>query len=54
MHLNSDNLVRYEEVYDYWNKIWIFLECMEGNSLCHFIGKWRGDYTEDFVRWSLY
>ena len=54
MHLNSDNLVRCEEVYDYQNRIWIFLEYMEGNALCRLVEKRNGDFTEDFVRWSLH
>lgn len=32
-YIDSDNLVKCEEVYDFDNKIWMFFEHMEGGEL---------------------
>ena len=54
MHLNSPNLIRCEEVYEYQNRIWVFIELMEGGALTDLILARQGNFSEDFVRWTLY
>ena len=52
-HLDSPYLIRCEEVYDYEKRIWILLELMKG-SLTDLVLARQGDFTEEFVRWTLY
>lgn len=54
MHLNCEQLIRCEEVYDFQNRIWVFLELMEGGALTDLVLARRGDFSEAFVRWTLY
>lgn len=53
-HLNCDQLIRCEEVYDYKGRIWVFLELMEGGSMTDLVLRRNGDFSESFVRWTLY
>ena len=54
LFLNSDRLIRCEEVYDYNNRIFILLELMEGGSMTSLILRQQGKFSEQFVRWTLY
>lgn len=58
MHLNKHTeenyLINCEEVFDFQNRIWVFLELMEGGSLTDLVLTRGGNLSEDFVRWSLY
>ena len=53
-YLNCQQLISCEDVYDFQDRIWIFLELMEGGELTKIILDRNGDFTEDFCKWSLY
>ena len=52
--LDSDQLIKCEEVYDYQDRLWIFLELMEGGDLTNIIVDKRGDFSEAFVKFTLF
>lgn len=52
--LDSEQLIRCEEVYDYQDRLWIFLELMEGGDLTNIILAKRGDFSEAFVKFTLF
>ena len=54
MHLHCEQLIRCEEVYEHANQIWVILEYMEDESMTELVVSRQGDFSEDFVRWSLY
>ena len=54
MHLNCPHLIRCEGIWDFQGRIWVILELMEGGAMTDIILEKRGDFSEDFVRWSLY
>ena len=53
-YLNCDQLVKCIEVYEYKDKIFLFLDYMEGGDLSRIILDKRGDLSEDFCKWTLY
>ena len=52
--LNSDYIVKGEDIYENNNKIWVFLELMEGGDLSVPIQESQSIYTEAFCKYSLY
>ena len=52
-HLNTPYIVSCEEVFEFDNRIWVFLELMEGGDLAHIVMKSSDTYTEDFCKYSL-
>ena len=52
--LNCDQLIKCTEVYDYQDRLWVFLELMEGGDMTQIILDKNGSFSEDFCRWSLY
>ena len=53
-HLDCEQLIRCEGVWDYQGRIWVILELMEGGAMTDIILERQGNFSEDFVRWSLY
>lgn len=54
MHINSNYLIKCEEVYDFKTRLWVILELMEGGSLTKICLKRRGILSESFIRWTLF
>lgn len=52
--LNSENIVLFEEAYDHQNKIFVFLELMEGGDLGKIILSSHSVYSEAFCKYALY
>ena len=52
--LNSEHIVTCEDVYEYQNKIWVYLELMEGGDLSQIILNSASDYSEAFCKYTLY
>jgi len=53
-HLDCEQLIKCEGVWDFNGRIWVILELMEGGSLTNIVVERKGNFSEDFVRWSLY
>ena len=53
-YLNCDQLIKCEEVYDYQDRLWIFLEIMEGGDMTKIVLARNGEFSEDFCKWSLF
>ena len=53
-HLNCDQLISAEEVFDFSGRIFAILEIMEGGSVKDIIRDYMGDLSENFVRWTLF
>lgn len=47
-------MIRCEEVYEYQNRFWVFIELMDGGSFTKIVLDRRGDLSEDFCKYSLY
>ena len=52
--LDCDQLIRCEEVYDFQNRLWVFIELMEGGEITKIILERNGNFSEDFCKFSLY
>ena len=52
--LNSDEIIKCVDIYDYKNSIWIFLEYMEDGPLTDIILKQYSVYSENFCKYTLY
>ena len=52
--LNSEHIVKFEEVFDWENRICVFLEMMEGGDLAHVVLTSSDIYTEAFCKYSLF
>jgi len=52
-NLNSENIVACEDVYDFDQRIWVFLELMEGD-LSKIIMNTESNYSEAFCKFSLF
>ena len=52
--LNSEYIVKCEDVFDYENRIWVFLELMEEGDLTSIILNSASRYTEAFCKYTLY
>ena len=52
--LQSEHIVTCDEVYDYDNRIWVFLESMDGGDLGKIVLKSNDVYGEEFCRYTLY
>ena len=52
--LNSEYLVQVEDVFEYENRVYIFLEMTEGGDLSNIVIKSPHVYSELFVKYTLY
>ena len=52
--LNSEYLVSCEEIFDYDNKIWVYLELMDGGDFHEIIEFTKDTYSIDFCKYTLY
>ena len=52
--INSDYLVNCEEVYEFQNRLFVFLDFMEGGSLNKFIENYYEDYSEETIKYMVY
>ena len=52
--LNSEHIVTCEEVFDWENKIYVFLELMDGGDLSKIVRFNSKSYSEDFCRYTLW
>ena len=52
--LDCEQLIKCEEVYDYQNRLWVFIELMEGGDLTNIVIHRNGNFSEDFCKFSLY
>ena len=53
-YLDSDEIIKCVDLYDYNKRIWIFLEYMEDGALSDIIIKQNRKYSEEFCRYTLY
>ena len=52
--LNSDEMIKCVDLYDFKNAVYIILELMEQGSMVDIITQGNKAYSEDFCRYSLY
>ena len=52
--LDSNEIIKCVDLYDYNKRIWIFLEYMEDGALTNIILKQNRVYSEEFCRYTLY
>ena len=52
--LDSNEIIKCVDLYDYNKRIWIFLEYMEDGALTNIILKQNKIYSEEFCRYTLY
>ena len=52
--INSDYLVNCVEVYEFQNRLFVFLDYMEGGSLNKFIENYYEDYSEETMKYMVY
>ena len=52
-YLDCDQLLRCEEVYDYQDRLWVFLELMESDLTKIVVAK-NGDFSLEFIKYTLY
>ena len=53
-YLNCEQLIKCEEVYDFQNRLWVFIELMEGGDMTKIIMERQGNFSEEFCKFSLY
>ena len=51
--LNSDQIVTFEEVFDFNHRICVYLEMMDGGDLAHIILTGKDIYSEEFCKYTL-
>lgn len=49
-----DSIVQCYEAFDFQNRLWIFMELMDGGAFTPMLEELQGAYSEDFCRYSLY
>ena len=52
--IDCDQVVKFHEAIDFSNQVWIVMEHMEEGDLSGIIMNRKGDFSEDFCKWSLY
>ena len=52
--LNSDEMIKCVDLYDFNNTVYIVLELMEQGSMVDIVTQGNMNYSEDFCRYSLY
>ena len=52
--LDCDQLIRCEEVFEHKGRLWVFLELMDGGDITKIVVSKRGDFSEAFVKYTLY
>ena len=50
----SDSIVKCFEAFDFQNRLWIFMELMDGGAFTAMLEELAGDYSEGFCKYSLY
>ena len=50
----GESIVQCFETYDYKNRLWIFMELMDGGSLTPMLTELQGQYSEEFCKYSVY
>ena len=55
MQMNQhDSIVHCYEAFDFKNRLWIFTELIDGDCLTPMLEELKGDYSEEFCKYSLY
>ena len=49
-----ESIVKCFEAFDYQNRLWIFMELMDGGAFTPMLEDLQGDYSEGFCKYSLY
>ena len=49
-----DSIVKCHEAFDFQNRLWIFMELMDGGAFTPMLEELSGNYTEEFCKYSLY
>ena len=55
MQLSQYNsIVRCHEAFDFQNRLWIFMELMDGGAFTPMLEELQGNYSEEFCKYSLW
>jgi serine/threonine protein kinase len=49
-----DSIVQCYEAFDFQNRLWIFMELMDGGAFTPMLEELQGQYSEEFCKYSLY
>lgn len=49
-----DSIVKCYEAFDFQNRLWIFMELMDGGAFTQMLEDQQGQYSEEFCKYSLY
>ena len=49
-----ESIVKCFEAFDYQNRLWIFMELMDGGAFTPMLEDLQGAYSEGFCKFSLY
>ena len=53
-YLDSDEIIKCVDLYEYKNKIWIILDLLDGGDLSSIVFNYHDRYSEDFCKYTLY
>lgn len=48
-----NSIVQCYEAFDFQNRLWIFMELMDGGAFTPILEEKQGNYSEEFCRYSL-
>ena len=51
---NCQSIVQCYEAFDFQNRLWIFLELMDGGAFTSMLEELAGNYSEGFCKYTLY
>lgn len=49
-----ESIVQCYEAFDFQNRLWIFMELMDGGAFTPMLEELQGNYSEEFCKYSLY
>jgi len=50
----NESIVKCFEAFDYQDRLWIFMELMDGGAFTPMLEDLQGEYSEGFCKFSLY
>ena len=51
---SGESVVQFYEAFDYKNRLWIFMELMDGGSLTNMLVELKGQCSEEFCKYSFF
>ena len=50
----GESIVECFETYDFKDRLWLFMELMDGGSLTPMLTELQGQYSEEFCKYTVY